>query len=132
MSALIGNLPRKPYTVLVSDDDHAVRRSLQLMLCACHYAVRSYTSGRALLADPQAMEADCLVIDYRMPDVDGFTVLQSLRARGWQGKALLVSAYCNCALTARAHSAGFDAVFEKPFIARAVREAIDCFAHSAN
>lgn len=128
MSAPIGNPPPTPYTILLSDDDHAVRRSLQLMLCACGYAVRSYTSGRALLADPQALVADCLIIDYRMPDVDGLTVLGRLRASGWRGRALLMSAYCSCSLTARARNAGFDAVIAKPFIARAVREAIGRYA----
>lgn len=127
-----GAKPGEPYTVLVSDDDDGVRRSLQLMLCACGYAVRSYTSGSALLADPLAISANCLVVDYRMPDVDGFDVLQSLRARGWQGKALMVSAYCDLSLQARARTAGFDEVIAKPFVARAVRSAIKRYERSAS
>lgn len=127
MSATVGAPLRRPPTVLISDDDLTVRRSLQLMLCAYGYDVQSYTSGRALLADPCATAADYLVIDYRMPDVDGVTVLQSLRARGWRGRAILVSAYCDSALEAKARAAGFDDVIAKPFIARAVREAIGSY-----
>lgn len=127
MSAPDGAALRSPFTILVSDDDPAVRRSLQMMLCAYGYTVQSYTSGWALLADPCATAADCLVIDYRMPDVDGVTVLQGLRARGWRGKAILVSAYCDCALEAKARAAGFDDLIAKPFIARAVREAIGSY-----
>ncbi|MDK2758960.1 MAG: response regulator [Blastomonas fulva] len=127
MSAPVGAALRSSFTVLVSDDDPAVRRSLHMMLCAYGYDVQSYTSGQALLADPCAAAADCLVIDYRMPDVDGVTVLQGLRARGWRGRAILVSAYCDCALAAKARASGFDDVIAKPFIARAVREAIGSY-----
>ena len=127
----IGEKPEKPFTILLSDDDPGVRRSLQLMLCACGYTVRSYTSGSALLADPQAMCADCLVIDYHMPDIDGLAVLKSLRVKGWPGKAIMVSAYCGPTLEKRAREAGFDEIFEKPSASRALKDAIARFAKCA-
>ena len=77
MSAPVGAALRSSFTVLVSDDDPAVRRSLHMMLCAYGYDVQSYTSGQALLADPCAAAADCLVIDYSMPDVDGVTACKA-------------------------------------------------------
>lgn len=130
MPASIGKLPATPFTILLSDDDHRVRRSIQLMLCSCGYTVRSYTSGSALLADPQAMCADCLVVDYRMADVDGFTILQTLRAKGWCGSAIMVSACYDRSLDARARMAGFDAVIAKPFVARAIMDAVARYSQS--
>ena len=128
MSVPIRKPPVAPFTILVSDDDHRVRRSIQLMLCSCGYAVRSYTSGSALLADPQAMCGNCLVVDYHMVDVDGFTILQTLRAKGWCGKAIMVSAYCDQSLDACALKTGFDEVIAKPFVARAIIDAIARYA----
>lgn len=132
MSVSTGEKPRTAFTILISDDENAVRRSMQLMLCACGYSVRSYASGNALIADPQALSADCLVVDYRMPDVDGFSVLQELRAKGWEGKALMVTAYCDHALETRARTAGFEEVVAKPFVARAIIDAVARFAKGAD
>lgn len=132
MSTSSGKKPRTAFTILLSDDENAVRRSMQLMLCACGYSVRSYASGNALLSDPQALSANCLVVDYRMPDVDGFSILQGLRAKGWKGKALMVTAYCDHVLETRARAAGFDEVVAKPFVARAIIDAIARFAQCAD
>ena len=90
MSAPVGAALRSSFTVLVSDDDPAVRRSLHMMLCAYGYDVQSYTSGQALLADPCAAAADCLVIDYSMPDVDGASRRFDVTRRGVRYKQLVV------------------------------------------
>ena len=79
------------YTILVSDDDPGVRRGLQLLLRSRGYAVWGYTTGHALLADPRAKEADCVILDYRMPDIDGFAMLRHLREIGYLLFELFVS-----------------------------------------
>ena len=100
--------------ILLSEDDPAVRRSIQLLLVSRGYDVRAYTSARALLSDPMARLATALIADYRMPDVDGITMLQRLRASGWEGAALLISGFPSDDLAWRATEEGFDAVLEKP------------------
>lgn len=125
------NISDKRYTILVSDDDPSVRRSLQLMLNGRGYHAKGYTSGCALIADPHALAADCLVVDYRMPDVDGLTVLNHLRCKGWCGKAILISGYHNKQLEKRARDLGFEEVISKPFIRRAVLDAVARFATEA-
>lgn len=112
------------YTILVSDDDPGVRRGLQLLLRAGGYAVSGYTTGSALLADPRAREADCVILDYRMPDIDGLTLLDTLRRQGWRGGAILISGFYDEDLERRARAAGFDQVIAKPMIGRAVLEAV--------
>jgi FixJ family two-component response regulator len=112
------------YTVLVSDDDPGVRRGLLLLLRARGYAVSGYTTGSALLADPRAREADCVILDYRMPDIDGLTLLDHLRRQGWRGDAILISGFYDEDLEQRARAAGFDQVIAKPVIGRAVLEAL--------
>jgi len=119
-----GDPAQQRFTILLSDDDHTVRRSIQLMLRSRGHHVRGYTSASAVLADPQAMRGDCLIVDYRMPDIDGLTLLAGLRHKGWEGSAILISAYHDRKLEQRARRAGFDDVIAKPLLYRALLEAV--------
>jgi len=100
--------------ILILEDDNGVRRSLQLLLQGRGFDVKAYASARALLADPAAVSAACLVTDYRLADSDGTSVLESLRAGGWDQPAILMTAFGSEEIIARAKAAGFDEVFEKP------------------
>ncbi|MBS88177.1 MULTISPECIES: response regulator [Sphingomonadales] len=120
----------RKYRVLLSDDDPAVRRALHLLLRSHGYQVCGYTTGRALLADPEALDAHCVILDYRMPDIDGFAMLEQLRAQGWNGTAIMISGFHDNCLVRRAHEAGFDHVIPKPLIGRAVLDAVGRHARS--
>lgn len=111
--------------VLLVEDDHGVRRSLQLLLRGRGLEVRAYASGAALLADPRALSAACLVADYRMPEVNGFDVLRGLRDLGWRGQAILISGFPSADLLARAHQAGFSDMVEKPLVDSVLFEAVE-------
>lgn len=100
--------------ILLVEDDPGVRRSLQLLLQARGYDVRSHATGATLLADPAVETAVCMVADYRLTGLDGVEVLQALRARGWSGPAILITAFGSSGLTARAVAAGYASVVEKP------------------
>jgi len=106
----------KRYKVLVTDDEASIRRSLQLMLHAKGYEPQSYTSASALLADAGALSADCLIADYNMPDLDGLSLLSAIRAKGWNGSAILITAFCTEDLKLRAKACGYAEVIPKPFI----------------
>jgi FixJ family two-component response regulator len=109
-----GVLANKKVRILLVEDDPAVRRSLQLVLHAHGFDVRAYSGSAALLADRTALEAACLVADYRMNDRDGVDTLVHLRELGWSGPAILITGFPSAGVTSVARSAGFDAVFEKP------------------
>ena len=110
--------------VLLVEDDPAVRRSLQLVLQGSGFAVRSYATSAALLADPVARDAHAIVADYRLPDSDGLQVLLALRNAGFRGSAILVTAFGTRELERRARQAGFARVLAKPLADRVLREAI--------
>jgi len=118
---------RRPQVLLV-EDDHAVRRSLQLLLRGRDLDVRAYASGATLLDDPRALSASCLVTDYRMPGLSGFDVLRGLRDLGWMGQALLITGFHAPDFVARAHQAGFTDVIEKPLVAGVLIEAVERLA----
>lgn len=111
--------------LLLVEDDAGVRRSLQLLLHGRGLDVRAYASGLDLLADPTALEAVCLVADYRMPEIDGLLILTRLREMGWAGQALLVTAFPSARLVDRALAAGYSRVIEKPLVEAALLDAVE-------
>ncbi|PZU57983.1 MAG: response regulator [Sphingobium sp.] len=113
----------RPRIVLV-EDDAGVRRSLQLVLQARGLDVRSYATAAAVLGDPAALDAACLVTDYALGETTGTTLAQTLRARGWHGPAILITAFPSPALTAEASAAGIARVLEKPFQEHALIDAV--------
>lgn len=124
MNGNVAPLPVERPKILLVEDEPAVRRSLQLLLHARGYDIRAYASSAALIADPIVSEAICLVTDYRMPEMDGLQVLRSLRARGWQGPAILVTAFGSPDLAERALKEGFSTVIEKPLYEHALGDAV--------
>jgi two-component system response regulator FixJ len=100
--------------VLLVEDDAAVRRSLQLLLVGQGYDVRAYPSGAGLARDPEALRADCLVADLRIPDGNAVTLLSDLRSSGWKGQAVLISGHLTNEWAERALAHGYAAAFAKP------------------
>jgi FixJ family two-component response regulator len=101
--------------VVLIDDDAAVRNSLGLLLTARGHDVDLFAGGQAVLeADLADGSGRFLIADYLMPDIDGLTLLQRLRAQGWLGPALLITGHFNATLEQRALAVGYAEVFEKP------------------
>ena len=100
--------------VLLVDDDAAVRAALKFALEVEGFHVRLYDGPDALLADPDLPKRACLVIDYRMPGIDGIELLQRLRERHVALPALLISGRVNTELRGLAQRSGVAGVLEKP------------------
>jgi two-component system, LuxR family, response regulator FixJ len=111
-------------TVLVVDDDAAVRAALKFALEVEGFQVRVYDGAAALLADGNLPARACLVIDYRMPDVDGLELVDLLRARQVALPAILISGRVNNQLRIRAERSGVIRVLEKPLSDAALVESI--------
>ncbi len=125
MGAIVHRTHVRTARILLSDDDSSVRRSRQLLLRSRGFDVRAYTSGTALLLDPGAHAGDCLVVDYRMPDIDGISLLKRLRSAGWRGPAILLTTHDEDGLAEQARAAGFSKVLEKPLRDKILLNAID-------
>ncbi|HSF01804.1 MAG TPA: response regulator, partial [Solirubrobacterales bacterium] len=67
--------------ILIVDDDDALRESLELVLAAEGYAVRSVASGAAALAAVEQSPYDVVLCDLRMPGMDGMELLPQLARR---------------------------------------------------
>ncbi|ETI64548.1 hisitidine kinase [Sphingobium sp. C100] len=115
--------PERPRVLLV-EDDSAVRRSIQLILQARGYDVRAFSNGVQALADPSAVEAACLVTDYRMAGMSGLDLLRGLRAVGWRRPAILITAHRSDYID-QSVGALFDEILEKPLLDRRLCACVD-------
>jgi len=103
-----------PGTVIVVDDDEAVRQSLKFALELEGMAVRLYESGDALLADSELPTSGCLVVDYYMPTMNGVELMDRLHRRLVNLPAILITARATDDMRTRAACSGFSQVIEKP------------------
>src|SRR5260370_26291042 len=69
-------------TVHVVDDDAGVRRSLERLLDAAGFRTISYESPLAFLQVARVLSAGCVVLDIRMPGMDGLELQSRLLALG--------------------------------------------------
>jgi FixJ family two-component response regulator len=102
--------------VLIAADDQAVRDALQFALGLEGFAVRTHSEAAGLLADVGLARAACVILDDRRPHLDGFASLHRLQAQGLKAPVILLTSYATPPLRARAASAGFRAVLEKPLL----------------
>ena len=102
--------------VYLVDDDRAVRDSLKFTLELDGMAVRTWDSGSRLLSDGDMAAADCLVLDCKMPGLDGFAVVDALAGRRVRLPIIMMTAPVTLALERRAHRAGVYCVLEKPLL----------------
>ena len=111
------------YIVLVVDDDLAVRESLKFALELEGLAVRVCGSGEELLNYPDLPAARCVLLDYKMPVMDGLDVLEHLAARNMQIPVILITSRATNAVLRRARAAGVRCILEKPLLDGAL---LDC------
>ena len=69
-----------PLNLVVVDDDEEVRTALRRLLRSMGHSVRVFASAEEYEASPAA--ADCLIVDLRLPGLNGFELLERLRLRG--------------------------------------------------
>ncbi len=113
-----------PETVIVVDDDAAVRAALKFALEVEGFNVQLYDGPQALLAAASLPTRGCLVIDYRMPAIDGIELVAELRRRNVDLPAILISARVTRALRDLAARSGLTGVLEKPLTDAALVESI--------
>jgi len=103
-------------TVFVVDDDPDVLLSLKFMLETEGFLVRTFASGPALLESGLPAPVDCLIIDYKMPKMDGLDLVRHLRAREVLAPVVLITGYPNDGVEAKAAATGVRHVVLKPHI----------------
>ncbi len=101
-------------SVLVVDDDPSVLACYRRLLRRSGYTAMGEDDPLRVLDSAEAAGADLVLLDYRMPGMDGLTLLAELRRRGVRARCILVSAFLNDDVRRRAERLGVDRVLEKP------------------
>ena len=97
------------------DDDEAVRRSAGFMLKTSGYWVHAYESGVELLKAARDLSPGCILLDIRMPGLDGLEVQQALHDKGISLPVIIMTGHGDVSLAVRAMKAGAVDFIEKPF-----------------
>lgn len=100
--------------ILVIDDDAAVCETLKLCLKEDGYTVDTAQSGTDGLNKYVSNPADVVILDIRLPDVDGFLVLEDLKEENENIKVIMITAYYDMETTINAMKAGAFDYLHKP------------------
>ncbi len=101
--------------VYVVDDDQDVRSSIGFMLGTADVDTRTFADGPALLEALTDAAPGCILLDVRMPGMDGFQVMAELEARGIDWPIIVMTGHGEVAVAVRAMKTGAIDFIEKPF-----------------
>jgi two-component system, LuxR family, response regulator FixJ len=101
--------------VHIVDDDDAVRRSAAFMLKHAGYRVESHVSGVAFLKDARHAERGCVLLDVRMPEMDGLEVQQEMTNNGIDMPIVILTGHGDVDVAVKAMRAGAVNFIEKPY-----------------
>ena len=105
--------------ILIIEDDSAVLTSLSFMLEVAGFETFPFDKVIRLLKADRLPEIACLVVDYRMPTMNGIELLEHLRERQILAPAVLMIEYIKPSdkiVRERALAAGFAGVVDKTIL----------------
>jgi two-component system response regulator FixJ len=101
--------------VHIIDDEDAIRRSASFMLKTSGYTVETWPNGVAFLKEVRHVEEGCILLDVRMPEMDGLEVQQVLNERGITMPVIVLTGHGDVTIAVRAMKGGAVDFLEKPF-----------------
>ncbi len=116
--------------VFVVDDDAPVRRALDRLLRSAGYRVRTFGSAQEVLTEMVNGRPACLIVDVRMPELNGLDLVEMLRKEDASAPIIFITGHGDIAMAVRAMKAGALDFLAKPFddevlldaVAQAVRK----------
>jgi FixJ family two-component response regulator len=112
-----GEICRMPSVPLIAvvDDDDALRNSLEDLIRSIGFQTQGFPSGEAFLSWNQARDTACLILDVRMPGMNGLDLQHRIVANNWLTPIIFVTSHADENARARALEAGAVAFLYKPF-----------------
>jgi FixJ family two-component response regulator len=106
--------------VFVVDDDQEMRDSLSDLFGAVGRRVVTFSSSEAFLQSFDSTEPSCLVLDVRMPGMDGIELLREMRSRSLSVPTVVITAYGDVPMAVDALKLGASDFIQKPYRAQSL------------
>ena len=110
--------------IYVIDDEDPIRRSTRLMLTVRGYEVATFESGTGFLEVARALRPGAVLLDIRMPVMDGIEVQRTLNASGFTFPVVVMTGHGDVNVAVQAMKAGAVDFIEKPFEKAVLMKAI--------
>jgi FixJ family two-component response regulator len=104
-----------PTYISVVDDDESTRKSTTLLIESFGFRAAGFESAESLLRSGQLGETLCLIVDVRMPGMNGLQLQRHLASSGYKFPIVFITAYDNKESRQQALQAGAVAFLSKPF-----------------
>lgn len=101
--------------IYIVDDEEAVRDSLRIMIESSGWFVRDFASAEGFLNHYNPNQLGCLILDLRIPAMDGFELQEELAKRNISIPIIFISGNANIHDSSKAFRAGAVDFLEKPF-----------------
>ena len=110
--------------VFVVDDDPRIRSMVERMLLAAGYAPRGFPSAGELLECPTLSMASCLILDVKLPDLDGLELQRRLQEDSWAPPIVFITGYGDIPMSVQAMRQGAVDFLPKPFTRQQLLDAV--------
>jgi two-component system, LuxR family, response regulator FixJ len=123
-------LVRGTHLIAIIEDDTGMRQGLSWLLTAAEFRVHSFASAEEFLQHETGDGFDCLVIDVRLPGMDGLALRRTLTEHGRHVPSLMISGHDDEAMREQFRAAGVTRWLRKPFDGQTLIDAVhDAIAH---
>jgi len=102
-------------TVYIIDDDRMARESLKWLIESAGLPAKSYEHGLDFLAQVKDTMSGCVLLDVRMPDINGMQLHEMLKQKNILMPVIIVTGHADVAMAVRAMKAGAYDLIEKPY-----------------
>ena len=120
---------KQDVTIYVVDDEFPIRDSLSLLIKSAGLKVKGYESALAFLESYDPEQPGCLVLDMRMPYMDGLELQEALVKTNSELPIIFISGHADIPVSSKAFRAGALDFIEKPFdnkiLLERINEAVD-------
>src|SRR5215468_2736612 len=111
--------------VFVIDDDESVRKSLKRLLDSAHYQAEVFKSASEFLSRSAYPGPSCVVVDVRMPGLNGVEFQKALIEKGREEQLVFITAHGDIPMCAQAMKAGAVDFLPKPFKPKQLLESVE-------
>ena len=111
--------------IFVIDDDQPMQRAFLLLLRSAGFDAKAFTSAEEFLTHSHVSDGDCIILDLRMPRMNGFDLMEKLISREIRTPIICVTAFDDVRSRERARELGAAAYFTKPVDDQALIDAIN-------